>query len=30
MDGEEAIDEAATFVHAKIKNDFYMAVESIS
>jgi len=29
MDGEEAIDGGATSVHAKIKNDFYMAVDSI-
>lgn len=29
MDGEEAIDDGATSIHAKIKNDFYMAVDSI-
>lgn len=29
MNGEEAIDDGATSVHDKIKNDFYMAVDSI-
>ncbi|KAL4119377.1 hypothetical protein QTP88_012188 [Uroleucon formosanum] len=29
MNGEEAIDDVATSVHNKIKNDFYVAVDSI-
>jgi len=29
MNGEEAIDDDATSIHDKIKNDFYMAVDSI-
>jgi len=29
MNGEEAIDDGATSVHDSIKNDFYMAVDSI-